>query len=636
MKPLNVLSLFDGISCGRLALERAGIPVENYFASEIDKYAIAITSYNFPNTTHIGDVTGIDINTLPEIDLLIGGSPCQGLSMAGKRLNFNDPRSALFFEYVRILNDLRAINPDIKFLLENVLMKPDVRDAISETLGVEPVMVNSSLLSAQSRKRLYWANFPIEQPEDRGILLKDVLLTGITDREKGRAVISSAGRTTHREYLVKSQGNMAFDTEMVLAVGAAQRGRNIVDGKRKDYLGAPTEQRIELNGTEKSNCLSTVQKDSLVAEYWADPAVIQINYRYMEDGKVRAYGDKSFALPTGAGGGHLPYTVDIEKLYLSQEAVDYMSRHYCGSDRFEKYPNLLDGKAGTLCANMFKGVPYGVIKELLRKLHPIECERLQTLPDNYTAKGIETKYYKWNSDKCKIFVDYQTAISQSQIKQLNSAISTNLGGLGTVLQNFHESWLIEAPTVNTKVVIEKDRQLLVTALNTINNGNGSNQILKSQSVRFVVNPLKTGQRECVLYITNGNSTQVLWNWMLPENLNLTEIKTAGIIKTWMENLLTDESLKNSLDDLSKKGKWYTTLIWTNLIMLLVTSMCVKVTNTTCLSIDSWNLWRENSLEMDLLGLKMESTVGVSNSARYKAIGNGWTCDVIAHILKGLK
>jgi len=154
---INVLSLFDGISCGQIALERVGVDVDNYFASEIDKYAIQVTKHNYPNTKHIGDVTDVKGADLPKIDLLIGGSPCQGFSFAGKQLNFNDPRSKLFFEYVRLLKECKPKY----FLLENVKMKKEYQDIISEHLGVEPVAINSNNSTPANRNRIYWANINI-------------------------------------------------------------------------------------------------------------------------------------------------------------------------------------------------------------------------------------------------------------------------------------------------------------------------------------------------------------------------------------------------------------------------------------------------------------------------------------------
>ncbi len=172
MKIINVLSLFDGISCGQVALNRAGIKVNKYFASEIDKHAIKVTQSNYPNTKQIGDVTQVKGSDLSNINLLIGGSPCQGFSQAGKKLNFEDPRSKLFFEYVRILKETKPKY----FLYENVVPKSkDVIDIISGYLGVQPKLLNSNLKSCQDRKRLYWANFEITTPKDEGVLLKDIV-----------------------------------------------------------------------------------------------------------------------------------------------------------------------------------------------------------------------------------------------------------------------------------------------------------------------------------------------------------------------------------------------------------------------------------------------------------------------------
>lgn len=177
---MKVLSLFDGISCGRVALERSGIHVDKYYAAEIDKHAAFIAAKNWPDNIQLGDVTKwrdwpIDWGS---IDLLIGGSPCQGFSFAGKQLAFDDPRSALFFVYVDILNHIRSVNPNVKFMLENVKMKKEHLAVITEMLGVEPIFINSDLVSAQSRQRFYWCNWHVTQPQDKGILLNDILENG--------------------------------------------------------------------------------------------------------------------------------------------------------------------------------------------------------------------------------------------------------------------------------------------------------------------------------------------------------------------------------------------------------------------------------------------------------------------------
>jgi DNA-cytosine methyltransferase len=228
---MNVLSLFDGMSCGQIALKKLGIKYNNYFASEIDKYAIKVTKDNFPNTIHIGDVTKIDFKSLPKIDLLIGGSPCQGFSFAGKQLNFNDPRSALFFEYVRAL---KKTSPRY-FLLENVRMKKESEDVISEHLGVKPIMINSSLVSAQNRVRLYWTNLPVSQLEDKKIYLKDVLENGLADRDKSYCIDANYFKGTNLEqYLKKARRQIVFEVnnKPIRPGGIVGKNGKIGDGAR--------------------------------------------------------------------------------------------------------------------------------------------------------------------------------------------------------------------------------------------------------------------------------------------------------------------------------------------------------------------------------------------------------------------
>ena len=235
---MNVLSLFDGLSCGQIALNRADIKYENYFASEIDKHAIKVTQHNYPKTIQLGSVTEIKGSDLPQIDLIIGGSPCQGFSFAGKQLNFDDPRSNLFFEFVRLKNEL---NPKY-FLLENVVMKQEFQDVITEYLGVKPIKINSKLVSAQTRERLYWTNIPnLKQPEDCGITLNDILED-----------IGINGESFDKTKLNK----------------ATILGRRLDSrGKRMDYdKTIPITQCLEVRATnrDKSNCLTTVAKDNVL------------------------------------------------------------------------------------------------------------------------------------------------------------------------------------------------------------------------------------------------------------------------------------------------------------------------------------------------------------------------------------
>lgn len=253
-KSLNVLSLFDGLSCGRIALERANISVENYFASEIDKYAIQVAQKNYPDTKHIGDVTKVKASDLPKIDLLIGGSPCQGFSFAGKQLNFNDSRSKLFFEFVRLLDEIRQTNPDVKFLLENVVMKKEYQDVITEHLGVEPILINSNLLSAQNRKRLYWTNIEnIIQPDDKGVLLEDIIETGEVDKDKSYCIDANYFKgTTAHQYLCKKRRQIVWKIPEATKKGFVEISENeFID---LTFIKSKTRRgRLML---QKSNCLT--------------------------------------------------------------------------------------------------------------------------------------------------------------------------------------------------------------------------------------------------------------------------------------------------------------------------------------------------------------------------------------------
>lgn len=213
---MKVLSLFDGISCGMIALERAGIDVNTYYASEIDKHAEGVSAYNFPNIIRLGDVNNYELWTLPHIDLLIGGSPWQDLSIAkANREGLSGKRSGLFWKYVECLHKFKPKY----FLLENNNSMPnEAKDTISEILCVEPIMINSALCSAQHRKRLYWTNIPcVEQPKDKGILLSDIIESGTVDRDKSLCLTRryagfNGGQDYFRHrYFGKSFGQAVFE-----------------------------------------------------------------------------------------------------------------------------------------------------------------------------------------------------------------------------------------------------------------------------------------------------------------------------------------------------------------------------------------------------------------------------------------
>jgi DNA-cytosine methyltransferase len=302
---MNVFSAFDGISCGQQALDRLGVKVDNYFASEIDKYAIKITQKNYPDTIQLGDVRDVKGSDLPTIDLILCGSPCQGFSFAGNQLAFSDKRSALFFEFIRLLKECKPKY----FLMENVRMKKEYLDVITGQVSecypdyqgtgsdlfnnrIEPILINSALLSAQNRQRYYWTNIPgIEQPKDRGIVLRDVLeatpenYTLMSDKfvnrqkknKKNKGCLvdytkEKASNLSAMEYVKNGrQGDyLACDTH-----GTPKREPKVVTGAWRGRYNedGTTTQKLELRKDKKTNSLTTVQKDNVVVE------PVQMNWR---------------------------------------------------------------------------------------------------------------------------------------------------------------------------------------------------------------------------------------------------------------------------------------------------------------------------------------------------------------------
>ena len=280
---MRVLSLFDGMACGLTALKRAGIKVEKYYAYENDKYAIQVAMKNHPEIIQCGEVNFMtDFTQFLDVDLVIAGSPCQGFSYAGKRLNFTDERSQLFFEYVRAVKE---IAPKY-FMLENVKMKQEWQDIISSYLGVEPVLINSALVSAQNRNRLYWCNWKVEQPEDKGIMLKDIIEHGVVDRDKSYCVDANYWKGGNlKQYFEKSRRQLVF---------------------KLGHIGNSDSQSSRVYSTE----------------------------------------GKSVPLMGNAGGGGAK-----TGLYVMEDLI-------------------------------------------IRKLTPLECERLQTLPENYTEGVSNTQRYR--------------------------------------------------------------------------------------------------------------------------------------------------------------------------------------------------------------------------------------------------
>jgi DNA-cytosine methyltransferase len=278
---INVLSLFDGMSCGQIALNKVGIEYENYFASEIDKYAIQVTQKNYPNTKQLGSVTEVKGSDLPQIDLLFGGSPCQSFSNAGNGKGF-DGKSGLFWEYVRIMKEVKPTY----FLLENVVMKKEWGDVITEALGVKPIKINSRLLSAQNRPRLYWTNIPnITEPNDKDIKMGDVL----EDDADLKYAISEA---KIKRVLETQRGKGFFYNKTHEKCGTLISGyyKQPTDGIYVD-LGfkrrlTPTEcEKLQTVPVNYTNCVSDSQRYKMIGNGWTVDVIAHI-FSFLKGGEI--------------------------------------------------------------------------------------------------------------------------------------------------------------------------------------------------------------------------------------------------------------------------------------------------------------------------------------------------------------
>jgi DNA-cytosine methyltransferase len=430
---MNVLSLFDGMSCGMIALDRLGIKVDNYYASEIDKYAIQVSQANYPDIIQVGDITKLDLSTLPKIDLVMGGSPCQGFSFAGKQLAFDDPRSALFFEFHKAISYLQPKY----FLLENVRMKKEYLDIISEYMGVEPIFINSSLVSAQSRQRYYWTNIPgIEQPKERGIVLRDILEDQVgSEHYVGDNMQKNykGGNQLNPNY--KSQANTIHNTDKksgTICAGTHGYANGYVGDKHKPVKQTERNARHLKQLDDKSLCMTaTMYKGAgnngmtLVPQKIHDipKDVLKDNERqrrvYSKEGKsptLLARSDSPKVMKSDKP-QHIGTAVDIKGHDILKRVYSpngksptvttcgggntepkvvsgaYRGRYNEDGSISQKLELRKDEKTNTITTVQKDNV---LTKDEVywRKLTPLECERLQTVPDNYTNHVSNTQRYK--------------------------------------------------------------------------------------------------------------------------------------------------------------------------------------------------------------------------------------------------
>ena len=451
---IKVCSLFDGCSGTQMALKNLGVEVDQYFSSEIDKYAMQVTQKNFPETIQLGDITDIKGKDLPKIDLIVGGSPCQGFSFAGKQKAFKDERSALFFEFIRLLKEIKPKY----FLLENVVMKKEFQQVITDEVskiypqssngslfGIEPIMINSALLSAQNRKRLYWTNIPnVEQPEDLGIVLKDILepseewgeqpqylknkLHGVERghsvkevNQKSNCLNATMYKGQISAYVKKRDEDlkkMTTKSGKSYALTASYQGAaswNSIERKQRTMIptyNTPKQVGIakEINGHDSlKRVYSENGKSPTVNAHGGgntEPKVAVTSYREVRTEKAK---EERKRIKKETGKDHTPFRSKeliprddgkvgaVTPSLNKDHTISIQGRAVRGRPKGKKYIQKLetrsDDKSNALTTARKDSV---VVEDELtwRKLTPLECERLQTLPDNYTEGVSNTQRYK--------------------------------------------------------------------------------------------------------------------------------------------------------------------------------------------------------------------------------------------------
>lgn len=435
---INALSLFDGMSCFQIALDRLNVDVGTYFASEIDKHAIKVAMENYPNTVQLGSVIELDTSTLPRINILCGGSPCQSFSFAGKRKGMAtkcseevytlerylelkadgyefEGQSYLFWEYMRVLTELQKVNPDILFLLENVEMGEKWERVLSKAIGVNGIHINSALVSAQSRKRIYWTNIglrpsglfgdlesSIPQPKDKGILLKDILEQEVDEKYflsekmlnyfRSRAANFNNGKVNIR----KEEGKATCLTSSMASCDISD-----------NFIKVDTRLRVAAN-QEKSNCFTAggnsggmhsdmdliLQPNGRQISPEADD-VFGADYRMDEGLRVRK-GGKSSSLLSGTPQSGTPKSGIVVGVSKNRDVIQVNPSLESGGKQPYQQNRVYDaeGISPGLMAQMSSGTHAILYENKIRRLTPTECERLQTVPDGYTAHVSDTQRYR--------------------------------------------------------------------------------------------------------------------------------------------------------------------------------------------------------------------------------------------------
>ena len=548
---MKVLSLFDGMACGRIALDQLGIPVEKYYASEIDKYAMQVSQANYPNIIQVGDVCDLDPKDYMDVDLIQAGSPCQGFSMAGKQLAFNDPRSALFFEFIRLL---KAIKPRY-FLLENVRMKREFLQVISQQVsecypempfGIEPIFINSSLVSAQSRQRYYWTNIPnIKQPTDRGIVLKDILEDDFdSDRDKSYCIDANYSKTGAKPHHYKDKNRRQLVNKPIKV------GMNVEEVKIRKHKVDEKELQTLLRNSKKD-----IGKTNKQIASETNLPVTKVEHWFRTD--------NSFAIPGDDVWLKLKTILNITDNTFDKQIMEFEYRDGVYESTQRVYSD--QGKSPTLTASnkeqMIETKKEYISKQSVEKYVEDVNAEFNDPYNKKTVKGDKSTTLRTNSSNGNMWVN-DKAIKETKPKQVGVAV--DIKGHDQIKRVYSPDG--KSPTITT-----------------CGGGHREPKVVTGGAFRGRAYD-KDGKR-----------------------MDKDGVSVANKTKQMLE--LRNDSKSNAITTVGKDS----------------------------IAVNEDLTWRKlTPLECERLQTVPDNyTNHVSNTQRYKMLGNGWTVDVIKHIYKNM-
>ena len=623
---MKVLSLFDGMACGRIALEQLGITVEKYYASEIDKYAIQVAQANYPDIIQVGDVSNLDPKDYMDVDLIQGGSPCQGFSMAGKQLAFDDPRSALFFEFIRLL---KAIKPRY-FLLENVRMKKEFLQVISQQVsecypeipfGIEPIFINSSLVSAQSRQRYYWTNIPnIKQPTDRGIVLKDILEDDFdSDRDKSYCIDANYSKTGAKPHHYKDKNRRQLVNKPIkvgMNVEEVKIRKHKVDEKKlqtllrnsKKDVGKTNKQIANETNLPVTKVEHWFRTDNSFAipgdDVWLklktilhitdntfDKAIMEFEYRDgVYESTQRVYSDQ----------GKSPTLTASNKEQMIETKPKMVGRDNTPGHDILKRVYSEDGKSPTITAHAGKGTVPKVETKPKQVGVAVDVNGYDCLKRVYSPEGKSPTVTTCQGGNTEPKVMVSSKRHEIIEKNLGDRISDETLLIGSSQKNAY---------------LGKDKSSSLTE--AMGKGGGHVPMVRGGAFRGRAYD-KDGKRMDKDGVSVANKTTQMLELRKDKKSNA--ITTVGKDSVVVENIpdksqtIKSQYYKSSRANFERQGTFHAT--------------GVQQEDLT---------WRKlTPLECERLQTVPDNyTNHVSNTQRYKMLGNGWTVEVIKHIYKNM-